>query len=156
MMGVDHNRDMEWVGAAAAFVDQLQPQDRVIVIEFHDSVKVQTEATTDREKIYKAIKKAKFGNGTSLYNAVDEALRKQLGKIEGRKAVVLFTDGVSEAGGGAGEMFGETRLEALVVEKRDLPAREMQQAVVDAVTNFSGGELEDDLTLVVAAITTPA
>jgi VWFA-related protein len=29
-----------------------------------------------------------------LYNAVDEALRKQLSKIEGRKAVVLFTDGV--------------------------------------------------------------
>ncbi|MFN0138926.1 MAG: VWA domain-containing protein [Pyrinomonadaceae bacterium] len=80
--------------AAIAFVDQLQPQDRVIVIEFHSSVKVQTEATRDRDRIYKAIYKAQFGNGTSLYNAVDEALRKQLGRIEGRKAVVLFTDGV--------------------------------------------------------------
>lgn len=80
--------------AAIAFVDQLKPQDRVIVVEFHSSVKVQTEATSDREKIYKAIYKAQFGNGTSLYNAVDEALRKQLGRIEGRKAVVLFTDGV--------------------------------------------------------------
>lgn len=80
--------------AAVAFVDQLQPQDKVIVIEFHDTVKIQTQATSDREKIYKAIHKAKFGNGTSLYNAVDEALRKQLAKIEGRKAVVLFTDGV--------------------------------------------------------------
>jgi VWFA-related protein len=80
--------------AAAAFVDQLSPNDRVIVIEFNSSVKVQAEATSDREKIYKAINRAKFGDGTSLYNAVDEALRKQLGKIEGRKAVVLFTDGV--------------------------------------------------------------
>lgn len=80
--------------AAIAFVDQLKPQDSVIVIEFHSSVKVQTEATRDREKIYKAIYRAEFGGGTSLYNAVDEAVRKQLGKIEGRKAVVLFTDGV--------------------------------------------------------------
>ncbi|MFN0279533.1 MAG: VWA domain-containing protein [Pyrinomonadaceae bacterium] len=80
--------------AAQAFVDQLKPQDNVIVIEFHGSVKVQSQATNDREKIRKAIYRAKFGEGTSLYNAVDEALRKQLGRISGRKAVVLFTDGV--------------------------------------------------------------
>jgi Ca-activated chloride channel family protein len=80
--------------AAIAFVRQLKANDRVVVIEFHDSVKIQCEATTDREKIIKGIRKAKYGSGTSLYNAVDEALRKQLGKIEGRKAVVLFTDGV--------------------------------------------------------------
>lgn len=80
--------------AARAFVDQLEPQDSVIVIEFNHSVNVLTEATKDRERIYRAIKKADFGDGTSLYNAVDEALRKQLTKITGRKAVVLFTDGV--------------------------------------------------------------
>ena len=80
--------------AAEAFVEQLGPQDSVMVIEFNSSVKIQTEATTDREKIIKAIYRAKYGDGTSLYNAVDEALRKQLAKIPGRKAVVLFTDGV--------------------------------------------------------------
>lgn len=80
--------------AAVAFVEKLQPQDRVIVIEFNNGVKVQCEATNDREKIIKGIYKAKFGFGTSLYNAVDTGLRKQLGKISGRKAVVLFTDGV--------------------------------------------------------------
>ncbi len=80
--------------AAAAFVNQLEPRDSVIVIEFNQSVRVLTEATSDREKIFKAINKSNFGNGTSLYTAVDEGLRKQLGKIPGRKAVVLFTDGV--------------------------------------------------------------
>ena len=80
--------------AAIAFVDQLEPQDSLIVIEFNSSVSVLAKQTKDREKIYKAIKKADFGNGTSLYNGVDEALRKQLGKVTGRKAVVLFTDGV--------------------------------------------------------------
>jgi VWFA-related protein len=80
--------------AATAFVDQLQSQDSVIVIDFDSDVHVRTSATRDRMRIYNAINKANFGGGTSLYNAVDEALRKQLGKIEGRKAVVLFTDGV--------------------------------------------------------------
>jgi VWFA-related protein len=80
--------------AATAFVDKLKPQDSVIVIEFDHSVNVLAKVTTDREKIYRAINKADFGEGTSLYNAVDEALRKQLTPITGRKAVVLFTDGV--------------------------------------------------------------
>jgi VWFA-related protein len=80
--------------AAMAFVNLLEPQDSVIVMEFDSSVNVLTGVTKDREKIAKAIKKADFGDGTSLYNAVDEALRKQMGKVQGRKAVVLFTDGV--------------------------------------------------------------
>ena len=80
--------------AAIAFVDQLGPQDTLIIIEFDHSVNVLAKATKDRSVIYKAINKADFGDGTSLYNAVDEALRKQLGRMTGRKAVVLFTDGV--------------------------------------------------------------
>lgn len=80
--------------AAMAFVDLLAPQDSVIVMEFDHSVNVLAGVTKDREKIAKAIKKADFGDGTSLYNAVDEALRKQMSKIQGRKAVVMFTDGV--------------------------------------------------------------
>ncbi|MEO8073659.1 MAG: VWA domain-containing protein [Acidobacteriota bacterium] len=80
--------------AAAAFVQQLNPQDQVMVIEFDSSVHVLTEVTGDRDKINKAIRKTGFGDGTSLYEAVDFSLRKRLDKIEGRKAIVLFTDGV--------------------------------------------------------------
>ena len=80
--------------AAAAFVGQLKPQDQVMVIEFDSSVHVLTEITGDRDKIYKAIRKTNFGDSTSLYDAVDFSLRKRLDKIEGRKAIVLFTDGV--------------------------------------------------------------
>lgn len=80
--------------AAIAFVDQLKPTDSVMVIQFDSSVDVLTELTNDREKIYKAIRRSGFGGGTSLYDAVDFSLRKRLNKIEGRKAIVLFTDGV--------------------------------------------------------------
>ncbi|MCY7375457.1 MAG: VWA domain-containing protein [Pyrinomonadaceae bacterium] len=80
--------------AAIAFVDQLKSQDSVMVIEFDANVHVLTEATNDRMAIYKAIRRADFGGGTSLYDAVDFSLRKRLSKVEGRKAIVLFTDGV--------------------------------------------------------------
>lgn len=80
--------------AAIAFTNQLKPQDNVMVVEFDAGIHVLTEATNDRQKIYKAIRRADFGDGTSLYDAVDFSLRKRLSKIEGRKAIVLFTDGV--------------------------------------------------------------
>jgi len=80
--------------AAIAFVDQLQPQDRVMVIQFASSVHVLTEPTSDREQIYRAIRKTGFGDGTSLYEAVHTTIAKRLNGVEGRKAIVLFTDGV--------------------------------------------------------------
>ncbi len=87
--------------AATAFVDQLKPQDNVMVVEFDANVHVLAELTNDRQKIYKAIKNADFGGGTSLYDAVDFSLRKRLSKIEGRKAIVVFTDGVDTTSGKA-------------------------------------------------------
>lgn len=80
--------------ASRAFIDELKPDDKVIVIEFDGNVHVLTEATNDRERLYKAISKADFGSGTSLYEAVNFSLKKRLEKIPGRKAIVLFTDGV--------------------------------------------------------------
>ena len=80
--------------AATSFVDQLKSEDKVMVIEFDGNVHVLTEATGDRSRIYKAISRADFGEGTSLYDAVAFSLGKRLSTIEGRKAIVLFTDGV--------------------------------------------------------------
>ncbi len=65
-----------------------------MVIEFDENVHVLTEVTRDRMRIYKAIERADFGGGTSLYDAVQFSLGKRLNRIEGRKAIVLFTDGV--------------------------------------------------------------
>lgn len=80
--------------AAIAFIDQLRPEDKVIVISFDETVRVLTEATGDRRKIYRAIRSTKIATGTSLYEAVDLTINQQLRSIEGRKAVVVFTDGV--------------------------------------------------------------
>ncbi len=80
--------------AAITFIDQLRPQDKVMVISFDGEVNVLTEATDDRNEIYRAIKSTKIATGTSLYEAMDLVMNNRLRSVEGRKAVILFTDGV--------------------------------------------------------------
>lgn len=80
--------------AAMAFVDQLRPADRVMVVSFDSHVHVLTAPTNNRYELKNAIRQAEFGDGTSLYEAVDFVISDQLRQIQGRKAVVLFTDGV--------------------------------------------------------------
>ncbi len=64
-------------------------------------------------------------------------------------AVVLYTDGVSEARGGV-EMYGEKRLAEKVQEFSSLSAKEICQHLVDDVLQFSSGSEEsDDKTIVV-------
>jgi VWFA-related protein len=80
--------------AAITFIDQLRPNDKVMVIAFDESVQILSEVTNNRNQLKNAVRRARFGDGTSLYEAVDHVLRQQLSQIQGRKAVVLFTDGV--------------------------------------------------------------
>jgi hypothetical protein len=65
-----------------------------MVIAFDERVKVLSPPTNNRTMLQRAIRQAEFGDGTSLYEAVDHVINRELRKIEGRKAVVLFTDGV--------------------------------------------------------------
>lgn len=80
--------------AAISFVGQLRPSDRVMVIAFDESVRVLSRPTSDKRVLENAIYRAQFGDGTSLYDAVDHVINRELSQIKGRKAVVLFTDGV--------------------------------------------------------------
>ncbi len=80
--------------AAITFINQLRPNDKVMVVSFDEEVHLLCEPTGDRERIYRAIKGTQISTGTSLYEAVGLVLNNRLKKIEGRKAIVLFTDGV--------------------------------------------------------------
>jgi len=83
--------------AALAFIDQLHPDDSVMVVSFDSDVYIDSEFTSDREKLRQAIRRTRTGSSTRLYDAVDLVITERLGKIQGRKAVVLFTDGVDTA-----------------------------------------------------------
>jgi VWFA-related protein len=84
----------EMQDAAITFINQLRPKDRVMVIAFDERVQVLSPVTSDRAVLRNAVREAQFGDGTSLYEAVDYVIGQQLRQIQGRKAVVLFTDGV--------------------------------------------------------------
>lgn len=103
--------------AAIAFVEQLRPNDRVLVAAFDKQVKILTEATSDRRVLHDAIRNARTGGGTGLYNAIDAIFNQRLGRIRGRKAMVLFTDGVDTSSFGAtyqGTLHAAEELDALV------------------------------------------
>jgi Ca-activated chloride channel family protein len=80
--------------AAITFVNQLRQDDRVMVVSFDDQVRVLTEFTSDRSRLRDAIRRTRPGDGTKLYDAVDLVMNQRLNSVDGRKAVVLFTDGV--------------------------------------------------------------
>ncbi|MBA3438513.1 MAG: VWA domain-containing protein [Pyrinomonadaceae bacterium] len=80
--------------AAIAFVEQLRPEDRVLVVSFDEDIEVHTEATNDRNELRRAIRRTRTGGSTRLYDAVDMVFNQRFNRIPGRKAIVLFTDGV--------------------------------------------------------------
>lgn len=78
--------------AAIAFVNQLRPDDRVMVASFDDHIRI-APATNDRARLRDEIRATHLGSGTKLYDAVHQVMT-ELSRVEGRKAIVLFTDGV--------------------------------------------------------------
>ncbi|HJX91695.1 MAG TPA: VWA domain-containing protein [Pyrinomonadaceae bacterium] len=80
--------------AAISFVNQLRPDDRVMVVSFNGEINVLSDFTSDRSKLDRAIRRAHTDDGTRLYDAVDAVINRELSRVQGRKAIVLFTDGV--------------------------------------------------------------
>ena len=80
--------------AALTFINQLRPADKVMIISFDGDFYILCEPTNDRKTIEQAIIKTKIGSGTSLYETIDFVINKRFNKIAGRKAIVLFSDGV--------------------------------------------------------------
>jgi serine phosphatase RsbU (regulator of sigma subunit) len=69
-------------------------------------------------------------------------------------ALVLYTDGVTEAHNARAELFEMARLEATLRAHSRLGAQAVQQAILDAIQAFVGDEPpSDDVTLVVACRT---
>ena len=84
--------------AAIAFAKQLRPQDRVLVVSFNDQVLLLTEVTNDLNVISSVIEQhANMGSATRVYDALHLVIKERLNKIKGRKAIVVFTDGVDTA-----------------------------------------------------------
>jgi VWFA-related protein len=80
--------------AASDFLDQLRPDDQVMVASFANRMTVLCQPTSDRRTLRNAIQNVERGSSTHLYDAMDRVMNNELTRLKGRKAVVLFTDGV--------------------------------------------------------------
>jgi serine phosphatase RsbU (regulator of sigma subunit) len=71
-------------------------------------------------------------------------------QIQPGDVLVLYTDGIPDALNDANEFFKEDRLVETILEYMDLPAQELQSAILRKVQEFVGGASQfDDITLLV-------
>ena len=68
-------------------------------------------------------------------------------------AILLYTDGVTEALNGEEEEFGEEGLLQAARQRRELPLPELLAGLADQARRFSPYEQADDITLIVAKCT---
>jgi Ca-activated chloride channel family protein len=97
--------------AVTAFLDNLRDRDRAMILEFNDSVRTLCELTSDREQLRASLAQIRTGEFTQVYEAVYTAVWEKFEKVEGRKAVIVFTDGIDTA---SSEISDEDTLDAIV------------------------------------------
>jgi Ca-activated chloride channel family protein len=78
--------------SAEQFLIRLLPEDRGRVGAFNDKIQFASEFTNDRDDLIGALDELQFGNPTRLFDAVDASIEELRG-IEGRRVVLVFTDG---------------------------------------------------------------
>src|SRR5215216_1087550 len=78
--------------ATEQFLLRLLPQDKGQVGAFSDKIQFSGTFTNDRDDLIGALGDLQFGNPTRLYDAVYRSMD-ELKKVEGRKVVLVFTDG---------------------------------------------------------------
>jgi len=85
--------------AALGFLEALLPQDDALVVAFADNVRVVQDVTQDRSLLQAAIEKTEAKGGTALYDAIWRTARR-LEAFDGRRVMVLLSDGRDEASNG--------------------------------------------------------
>jgi len=101
--------------AAEQFLIRLFPDDRAKVGAFNDRIEVTAEFTGDRDDLIAAMRDQDFGNGTRLYDAMALSLD-ELNGIEGRKVVLVFSDGEDTTSRvGLGDVIERARDEEVMV-----------------------------------------
>jgi VWFA-related protein len=118
MVDISHSTGLvqsAFEAAALTFAKVLRPEDKLMVLSFTNKIFVESELSGDQDQLNRAITHmrahsggtAYFGEdldkrawdptrqmGTRLYDAVDLVVTERFDKLSGRKAILIFTDGV--------------------------------------------------------------
>jgi Ca-activated chloride channel family protein len=101
--------------AAEQFLIRLLPADKAMVGAFNDKIELSSHFTNDRDTLIADVKELDYGNGTRLWDAVEESLNVLKG-VEGRRVVLVFTDGDDTSSRtGRGTITDRTRAEEVMV-----------------------------------------
>lgn len=108
------NLDLLKAGAEQ-FLIRLLPGDRARVGAFNDKIQLSEPFTSDRDALIDYLKLLDFGNPTRLFDALATSLD-ALKPIEGRRVVLIFTDGEDTASKiGFGRVLERARIEEVMV-----------------------------------------
>jgi VWFA-related protein len=81
--------------AGVKFLKELRPRDRAMIVSADYDVHVLSQLTSDRKSLERAVKSARTGEeiGTVLRDAVAEVIHRSFKPVDGRKAIILLSDG---------------------------------------------------------------
>jgi Ca-activated chloride channel family protein len=101
--------------AAEQFLIRLMPADKGRVGAFNDKIQMNSRFTNDRDELVSSVRDLDYGNSTRLWDAVAAGLD-ELKTIEGRRVVLVFTDGDDTASKtGLGTLIERARAEETMV-----------------------------------------
>jgi Ca-activated chloride channel homolog len=101
--------------ASEQFLLRMLPEDKGQVGAFSDKIQFSGAFTSDRDDLIGALEDLQFGNPTRLWDAVDASME-ELKSVEGRKVVLVFTDGDDTASRrGMGDVLDRARQEEVMI-----------------------------------------
>lgn len=104
---------------AEQFLLRLLPHDKAKVGAFNDKIQFIPQPglpfSDNRDQLVRALKDLDFGYPTRLFDALDQSIE-QLNGVEGRKVILVFTDGDDNASRiGAGDVIDRARQDEVMV-----------------------------------------
>ncbi len=94
-------KEADVVASAREFISALRPQDQLALMLFADRPMFAHDFSKNHQYFINALKDYKASGGTALYDALSESLAR-LKRVEGRRVVVVMTDGRDEDNPGTG------------------------------------------------------
>jgi Ca-activated chloride channel family protein len=132
--------------AAKSFVEQVRAEDSLALMLFSDKTEFAHDLTTRRDWSLEAIDRYTPKGGTALYDAVYDSLSRLKG-IEGRRVVVVMTDGRDENNAGTGpgstHTFDQLLERLKTVDAVVFPVGlgpQIDRPVLEELARVSGGE----------------
>jgi VWFA-related protein len=143
---LDNRSKMEALKRAASrFVDLMRPGARTTLLPFNDKIDTPGPFTANREQLKRRISKLRPDGGTLLFDATYDAIRTlDIERPEGKRAVVVLTDGKEEA-----PLYSRHRVEEVIdaAKQANIPlhmlglgrAGEIDEPVMQQMARETGG-----------------